>query len=46
MPMRSKAQRAYLHIHLPELAARWEKLTRKGAKLPGHVKTKTKKRRK
>ena len=36
--MRSKAQRAFLHIHHPEMAARWEKETPKGKKLPEHVK--------
>jgi hypothetical protein len=37
MPMRSKAQRAYLHANMPELAKRWEKHTRKGVKLPKRV---------
>ena len=36
MPFKSKAQRAYLHIHEPEIAARWEHETPKGAKLPEH----------
>lgn len=40
MPMVSQAQRAYLHIHHPEIAARWEKHTPKGKKLPKHVKKK------
>lgn len=35
MPMQSKAQRAYLHIHHPEMAERWEKETPKGD-LPEH----------
>lgn len=38
MPMRSQAQRAYLHIHHPEIAARFEAETPKGTKLPKHVK--------
>jgi len=38
MPMKSQAQRAYLHIHHPEIAARWEAHTPKGKKLPEHVK--------
>ena len=25
MPYKSKAQRAYLHIHEPKLAAKWDK---------------------
>ena len=37
MPFRSEAQRAYLHKHLPELAARWEDKTPKGTNLPEHV---------
>lgn len=37
MPMRSQAQRAYLHIHHPEIAAEFEAATPKGAKLPEHV---------
>ena len=35
--MKSQAQRAYLHIHHPEIAKRWEKETPKGKKLPRHV---------
>ena len=37
MPFRSTAQRSYMHIHHPEIAKRWDKLTPKGAKLPMHV---------
>lgn len=37
MPYQSSAQRAYLHIHHPEIAKRWDKETPKGAKLPIHV---------
>ena len=37
MPMQSQAQRAFLHIHHPEIARRWEKHTPKGKKLPKHV---------
>lgn len=36
MPMRSQAQRAFMHIHHPGIASRWEKETPKG-KLPKHV---------
>jgi hypothetical protein len=36
MPIRSQAQRAFLHIHHPKIAKRWEKETPKG-KLPKHV---------
>ena len=35
--MKSKAQRAYLHIHEPDVADEFEKSTPKGKKLPGHV---------
>ncbi len=27
MPYRSKAQRSWMHIHLPKIAARWDKET-------------------
>lgn len=37
MPMKSKAQRAWMHIHHPEMAKRWEKHTPKDVKLPEHV---------
>jgi hypothetical protein len=37
MPMKSQAQRAYLHANKPELAAEFEKATPKGADLPDHV---------
>jgi hypothetical protein len=37
MPMKSQAQRAFLHIHHPDIADRWEKETPKGKKLPKHV---------
>lgn len=35
--MVSQAQRAYLHIHHPEVAAEFEAATPKGKKLPYHV---------
>lgn len=38
MPMKSQAQRAFLHIHHPEMAKRWEAETPAG-KLPEHVST-------
>lgn len=37
MPMKSQAQRAFMHIHHPGIAKRWEKETPKGEKLPKHV---------
>jgi len=37
MPMKSKAQRAYLHANNPKLAKEFEKKTKKGAKLPKRV---------
>jgi len=40
--MQSQAQRAYLHIHLPEIAKRFEAETPKGEKLPKRKKKKTK----
>src|SRR5579883_2288843 len=43
MPMRSQAQRAYLHIHHPEIAAEFERATPKGKKLPKHVAKKKRK---
>lgn len=43
MPMKSKAQRRYLHATKPELAQKFEDETPKGKKLPEHAK-KAKKR--
>lgn len=40
MPMRSKAQRAYLHAKHPEIAKEFEKATPKGKVLPERVKAK------
>jgi hypothetical protein len=40
MPIKSKAQRAYLHIHEPEVAAEFEAATPKDAKLPERTKKK------
>src|SRR5215468_9607095 len=37
MPYVSTAQRGYLHVHEPALAARWDEETPKGADLPEHV---------
>jgi hypothetical protein len=37
-PFVSEAQRAYMHIHHPEMAKEWESKTPKGKKLPKHVK--------
>ena len=34
MPFKSKAQRAYLYANEPKIAARFEKETPKGKKLP------------
>jgi len=36
MPFKSAAQRAFMHIHHPGIAGRWERETPSG-KLPGHV---------
>jgi hypothetical protein len=38
MPWKSKAQAAFMHIHHPEIAKRWDEHTPKGTKLPEHVK--------
>lgn len=43
MPMKSKAQRRYLHAKEPEVAAEFERATPKGKKLPEHVAKKKKK---
>lgn len=40
MPYKSNAQRAYMHAKHPKIAARWDKETPKGKKLPEHVKKK------
>lgn len=37
MPFKSQAQRAFMHIHHPRIADRWEDHTPKGKKLPQHV---------
>ena len=37
MPFKSQAQRAYMHIHHPRIAAEFEDKTPKGKKLPQHV---------
>lgn len=42
MPMQSQAQRAYLHIHHPKLAEKFEAETPKGKKLPKHKKKRKK----
>jgi len=34
MPFKSEAQRRYMYSQIPEIAARWEKETPKGKKLP------------
>lgn len=40
MPYKSKAQQAWMHIHLPKVAKRWDKHTskRQFKKLPAYVK--------
>ena len=38
MPMKSKAQRAYLHANKPQIAKEFEAKTPKGKKLPKKVK--------
>ena len=40
MPLKSKAQRRFLHATDPKLAEKFEKETPKGKKLPEHVKHK------
>lgn len=40
MPMKSKAQRAYLWAKHPDVAKKFEKETPKGKKLPKHAKRK------
>ena len=42
MPIKSKAQRAYLHANKPKVAAKLESKTPKGKKLPKKVKAKSK----
>jgi hypothetical protein len=37
MPMKSQAQRAFLHANNPKVAAEFEKKTPKGKKLPRKV---------
>jgi hypothetical protein len=45
MPYKSRAQQAYLHIHEPEVAKKFDKETPKSAykKLPEHAKKSKKK---
>ena len=38
MPWKSKAQAAYMHIHHPEIAKKWDEHTPAGTKFPEHVK--------
>lgn len=40
MPLKSKAQRRFLHATNPKLAEKFEKETPKGKKLPEHAKPK------
>lgn len=42
MPMKSQAQRAYLHAKHPKIAKEFESKTPKGKKLPKKVKQKKK----
>ena len=44
MPMKSQAQRKYMHARHPEMAAEMEEKTPKGKKLPKKVKRKKAKR--
>jgi hypothetical protein len=37
VPFKSSAQRAFMHMHHPEIAGRWERETPKGRRLPKHV---------
>ena len=45
MPIKSKAQRRFLHSQKPKLAEEWEKETPKGKRLPERVKANKKKKR-
>jgi hypothetical protein len=40
MPMKSKAQRGYLHANKPKVAKKLEKKTKKGKKLPKRARKK------
>lgn len=42
MPFKSKAQRAFMFVHHPRIAARWARHTPKGKRLPRRVKRKGK----
>ena len=42
MPYKSKAQMAFMHIHHPKIAKRWDKEYSVGKHLPQHVKHKKK----
>jgi hypothetical protein len=42
MPMKSQAQRKWMHATHPEMAKKWEKETPKGKKLPEKKKAKKK----
>ncbi len=44
MPMKSQAQRKWMHANKPKMAERWEKETKKGTKLPKKKGLKTIKR--
>jgi hypothetical protein len=44
MPFVSQAQRGWMHANHPEMAARWDKETPRGKKLPKHVKKRKAKR--
>lgn len=44
MPYKSSAQRAYMHIHHPDIAKRWDKEYGGGGKLPRHVGKKKKRK--
>jgi len=43
-PMKSEAQRKWMHTNKPEMAKRWEKETPKGKKLPKKVGKKRRKK--
>ena len=42
MPMKSQAQRKWMHANDPKMAKKWEAETQKGKKLPVKVKKKVK----
>lgn len=44
MPYKSRAQMAYMHIHHPDIAKRWDREYGSPGKLPKHVRKRKMKR--